>query len=470
MKYAIFSHHNYFLPLVQKLKAPYIWADMDYESCEDEPVKHNQLNDFKEQCRLLQGKGVITRHPAQQVVDKLLSVPASKDVTVIFDFNHGTKYGEALKKHGYHGVFALNWAYDLERKRETASKMVAKLYKDVSVPREMKFGTGSADRMIQFMEQNSDSVWVVKPNSEGMWVFCPRSEEPPIALDENVRHINAHKAEINAIPFILQEKIIGTEINIETGYHQGKPVYAAIDLENKFMETEELGHQSGCAFDLVKFVPLDCELRRMCNQPFDAFAKKTNFTGLMDMNAIISAKDGKPYFIEFCPNRFGYNALFTEIEAYGKGVDGYLKDFTTGAMAPDTGERYAASIKLFNRDYHEDFYKSMLDKEYEPVEVTVEPAKQATESEDGIWLWDIFKEKGKTFLANYSDDSAVVTASSDTPEGAIEKAKFKAERMIDFDGKYFRGDIDEYQRLYNPVYRYKYLRDRRLLEPNASSK
>jgi len=436
------------------MKSPFIWAGMT--DVEDEK-KTGLFQKEKEERRLLQGKGIITRHSADDVVKKLLSQKPSDDMTVIFDFNHGTKYGEPLKKHGYRGIFAQEWAYDLERKREKAGEMVKKYYKDVKVPRQVKFGTNSADKIKQFIEKDPLTVWVVKPNAEGMWVFCPKSEEGPIAMQENLNHIDANREAINAIPMVLQEKVIGTEINIETGYCDGKPVYCAIDLENKFMETEEMGHQSGCAFDLVKFVPLDCELRRMCNQPFDRLAEKLNFTGLMDMNAIISNADGKPYFIEFCPNRFGYDALMTEIECYGKGVDTYLKDLTQGTMNPPL-DRFAASVKVFNRDHHEDFISSIFDKEYEHVKF------QFQGDQDGVWLWDVWKDGNDYRLAHYCDDAAVVTASSDTAQGAIEKAKLKAERSLEFDGKYFRGDVDSYTRTYNPAYRYEYLRDRRLLE------
>lgn len=477
MKFVFFSHENYWLPIVSQFKAPYIWADMTKEDCEPKEagdktdiapkkVPDDEWGAFfcneKDKRRRLQYKGMVTKHDANEVMKRLLALPKDKvkEYKVIFDFNHGVKFGEKLMDAGFEGIFAQQWAYDLERKREEAGRLVQKYYKEVGVPTQVKFGPGSADKMIQFIEKNNDKVWVVKPNGEDMWVFCPKSEEAPIAMEEDIGHIEANKEAINAIPMILQEKVIGTEINIETFYFEGEPLYAAVDLENKFMHPEEYGHQSGCAFDLVFFVPLDCKLRKMCNAPFDRLAKKLNFTGLMDMNAIIASRDGRPYFIEFCPNRFGYNATFTEIEAYGKGPEQYVKDLVTGNFKPDF-KRLGASVKLFNEDWSDDFYDSIFKPDYENnlIRINDEP--------DGLWMWDVFKDKGKLRMANYSDEVMVVTGSSDTPEGAIEKAKLKAERLIDFDGKYFRSDIDEYDRLHNPVYRYKYLRDRKLLEPEV---
>lgn len=474
MKFVIFSHENYWLPIVKDFKAQVIWADMTKEETEpkeaeektsDVPkrVPDEQWSAFfaneLEKRRQLQYRGMITKYPAEEVIERLLSIPKDKrgEYKIIFDFNHGVKFGEELMRAGYSGVFAQQWAYDLERKRDKASELVAKHYKEVGRPIQQKFGTGSADKMIQFMEKQSDKVWVVKPNGIGLWVFCPQSEEPPIALEECRGHIEANKEAVNAIPMILEERIIGTEINIETFYFEGKPLYSAVDLENKFMHTEEVGHQSGCAFDLVFFVPLDCELRRMCNEPFDKLARKLNFTGLMDMNAIIAHRDGKPYFIEFCPNRFGYNATMTEIEAYGKGAEQYVTDLITGKFKPDY-TKFGASIKLFNEDWREDFYDSIFNPDYEGNKVRI------THKDKGLWMWDVYKDGSDLKMANYSNEVMVTTAASDTPEGAIEKAKLKAERLVDFDGKYFRGDVDEYDRSYNPVYRYKYLRDRKLLE------
>lgn len=456
MKFIIFSSDNNFLPVVQKLKTSFLWADMTPDEVEEDPSKGKFVKEVEKQ-RLLDGKGFITRHKAQEVVDKLLAMPKTKrqEVTVIFDFNHGQKFGEILKKAGFHGIFAQDWAYDLERKRDEAGKMVKKYYKEIMVPQQVKFGTGSADKILEFLEKQQDKVWVVKPDGEGLWVFPPKSNDPFAAFQETKRFLTDKKNDLNSVPVMLQEKIIGTEINIETAYYRGKPVYAAIDLENKYTDPEERGKQSGCAYDLVTFVPLDCELRRLCNEPFDAIALQMKFTGLMDMNAIISTKDGKPYFIEFCPNRFGYNALFTEIEAYGKGTDTYLKDLTQGTFNPPMG-RFACSIKLFDRDHKEHFYDSIFKEDYDYPTVTVEDP-------EGVWLYHVWKDSKTTRLSHYCDDAVVVTASSDTPQGAIHKAKLKAERAVDFDGKYFRSDVDEFDQPWNPVYRYNFLRDRNLL-------
>lgn len=473
--FVIFSHEGYFMSIAMKMKAPVIWADMTKE--ETEPDEAKELSDKvpskvpsngwgpffdyqREQRRKLTGKGIITRFPAKEVLKKLLAMPdwKRKEFTVIFDFNHGTKYGEKLKAAGFRGIFAQDWAYDLERKREKASEMVAKLYRGVGIPKQVKFGANSADKMIQFIEQNEESVWVVKPNGQGMWVFCPASEDGPIAAEESINHIKANVADINAIPMILQEKIIGVEINIETAYSSGSPLYAMVDLENKFTHPEELGHQSGCAFDLVFPVPLDCKLRVLCNQPFDALAKKIDFTGFMDMNAIISNKDGKPYFIEFCPNRFGYNAFFTELELSGKTPDEFLLGLVSGKLTlPDSV--FGASVKLFNEDHHQDFMSSVFNPEYKNVEVQLSNPDLTS-----VWFFDVYREKGKYRLAHYSEEAIVVTAHSDTAHGAIEKAKMKAVRDISFDGKYARSDIDEYDRLYNPVCRYQFLKDHKLLE------
>ncbi len=474
-KFVIFSRENYFLPVAMRLESPCIWADMSQEDTEPDEAKEMSPDIPKkapeadwepffawqsDQRRLKAGEGIITRYEASEVVKRLLRMEdkEKRDVIVIFDFNHGVKFGEKLLKAGFKGIFAQGWAYDLERKRDKAAEMVKRHYKDVRVPRNIKFGTGSSDKMIQFMEKEKDSVWVVKPNGQGMWVFAPSSDDPPVALEQCTQHIAANKSQIDGCPMVLQEKIIGTEINIETGYYCGDPMFSVVDLENKFMHPEECGHQSGCAFDLVFPVPLDCKLRMMCNQPFDAMAKKLKFTGLMDMNAIISNKDGYPYFIEFCPNRFGYNALFTEMEAYGKGAEQYLVDFVEGKIKWPKGV-FGASIKLFQEDWEEDKMKSIFNPDHEDVEV------QVTADMDHLWMFDSYKKGGKYYLAGYSPEPIVATAASDTPQGAIEKAKFIADRSISYDGKYYRGDNDEHDRLYSPVYRYSVLRDRRLLEP-----
>lgn len=475
-RFVIYSNNNYFIPLVSKFTSPYIWADMTGH--DTEPDESDELNmemspptrvpDKKwstffeveiEKRRQLEGQGILkNRYPAKEVTEKLLALPDSqkKNYIVVFDFNHGVDFGEKLLKAGFKGIFAQKWAFDLERKREKAGELVKKYYKNVKVPRQIKFGTNSSDKMVDFIEKNNTTVWVVKPNGEGIGVYCPNSDDGPIASEQAIDFIVTNKNEINKIPMILQEKVIGVEINIETAYSNGKPITAIVDLENKFLHTEETGHQCGCAFDLVFGVDLNCKLRKLCNEPFDKLAKKLNFTGCMDMNAIISYKDGAPYFLEFCPNRFGYNALYTEIELSGLAPDKFLEQFVNGKLKYPEG--FASSIRLFNEDHSEDFYRSIFDPNFEEVEVQIKRGL------DSVWVGDIHKVGSKYYLGHKEAETVVVTAKSDTPQGAIEKAKFKAERDIDFDGKYFRTDSDNYHHHHNPVFRYEFIRDHHLLE------
>lgn len=444
-------------PLLEEKGHKVIYAVMTDKEAEGEEDT-SPIAKLKRERQQHLGDGIIKKYPAKKVTELLLEKEVREDVYILFDFNHGYQYGEALKKKGYKGFFAERWAFELEREREKSVAFVKKYYPQVRIPESIPI---KGKDIPKFLQKNRDRIWCVKPNSEDVSTFVPFSEEPALAIEEIMAFYEDNQEALSKIDVVMQEKIIGTEVNVETVYYEGKPVACVVDLENKYLQEGERGEQTGCSFDLVFYIPLEAPIRKMLNEPFDAIAKKMKLTGIMDMNVIFSHATGEPYFLEFCPNRWGFNAIFTEWAIWGdENVDEYLTQWLDGKLFinPEKEEVFGASIRLFNLNYDKMLLKYVLERE------SFQFPSYIVREWEGVWLWDVFMDGGELKMCLADFNSAIVTAVSDTAEGALAKAKKKANRKIDFPGKYFRDDVDEFDRPYNPAWRYYFLKDKKLLE------
>jgi phosphoribosylamine-glycine ligase len=427
---------------------------MTKKEAEGEAPK-SKMEKLQEKFRKEIGEGMIEKVPAEELTPKLLE-RTLKDTYIIFDFNHGWQYGEKLKAAGYKGIFAEKWAFTFERERETAQLFVKKHYPNVRLPEQYKV---NYDKMLYILKERNDKIWVLKFDTEDLPTFVPQFEEPALAIEETMQFIDKYVDGIKKTSILMQEKIIGSEVVVETIYSNGKPLYSNCDWENKPLFPNEKGEQTGCVYDLVKFIPLNAPIRQTLNQPFDKIAQKQKLTTIMDMAVIISHKDGLPYFLEFCPGRFGYNALFNELEIVGVDrIDEFLISICEGEPIDINEEKFAASLRLFNLNYYQHLLEELLDEGKEHY-LTLEQI-----IEGNTWLWAVKKMKDGYYLALSDYNVAIITAQSDTPEGAVKKAMRAAERNINFDGKYFRSDFDEFDLPYNPVWRYYFCQEKKLLQ------
>jgi len=454
--FIIYTQLHHLLPLAERFEAKghkVIYAVLTDEEAEGK-ADTSPFGRLKAERHQHLGEGIITAFPAREITQKLLE-RKFKDTYIVFDFNYGWQYAEPLMEAGYRGFFSTRWAFELERNREASVNLVRKHYPYVRIP---ETHTIPGKAIANFLQSYRNKIWVIKPNSEDISTFVPQSEEPALAFEEAQVYLQENQDELNKTTVIMQEKIIGTEVVCETGYYNGKPVWASIDCENKYLLPEEKGEQTGCAFDLVRFIPIDSPLREMLNGGFDKLAREMKLTGIMDIDVIFSHQDGQPYFLEFCPQRFGYNSIFTEWTIWGEDdIDEFLLAWFNGDLLIDGYSLFGASIRLFNLNYHRNLLKYLLDKDFEFP-------KFILRSNKGIWLWDVFKEDDeyKLCLADYN--TAIVSAVSDTAEGALSKAKRKARFDIDFEGKYYRSDVDDFSMPYNPAWRYEFLVEKHLAE------
>jgi hypothetical protein len=134
------------------------------------------------------------------------------------------------------------------------------------------------------------------------------------------------------------------------------------------------------------------------------------------------------YFGEFCPNRPGYNASFTEFAQTGSVHEFFEK--VSAQKNPFTMGTVATSIRIFN--FHRDAKQQTLGG------LTID---YAPEVEKDIWLWDARKKGKKMVNVGYGDIIAVITGSGNSVEEAVNRM-YKNLGKFSFLGAYYRPKAD----------------------------
>jgi len=373
----------------------------------------------------------------------------------IFDFNYGWVYADKLRRAGVEGILSPPWAYELEHNRAKAADFVKQHYPDLYLPEEKDFPKNSADRILQFLHEDED-YWVIKPDSNELSVFVPWGSRD-VYLAEAEQYIDECKDELKHTAVQLQRMIHGYEVTAETWYRRGLPVLANVDIELKNQFPGDLPPQTGCAADLIFTIPLDCELRRLLNKPFDRMARQAAFTGIMDANVIFEERTGKPYFLEFCPARFGYNCLYTFLDKLRGGIGEFFEQIIQGGSF-SVPPQFGASVRIFDTAHYGNLLHRLEEDEISFRKVTIGASK--------AWLWDMMLRDGQLWLVGANPNSAIVTASADSAETALSRVKDLA-RYVRFEGAYWRYDVDATEGLYSILNRLEYVVKRNLLSAHV---
>jgi len=422
-------------------------AIMDEKKAEPEapPWSYEPSIVLRRKLQQLVGTGLVEKVSADKI-------KPSKDTLVIFDFNYGAKYGAKITSLGVKGIITPLWAYELEHDRAKAADFVRKNYPQLSLPEEEDFPENSARAVLEFI-QSSEDFWVIKPNSNELSVFLPSgNRETYLAMAEH--YISDNEQALNDCSIQLQRKIYGYEAVCETWYREGEPILCNVDLELKNQYAGNLPPQTGCAADLVFTIPLDSEFRRIVNKPFDKFAEEQNFTGVMDANVIFEDKTGKPYFLEFCPARFGYNCLYAFLDKLKGNIGDFFSWAILGQPEFHIPNEFGASVRIFDAAHYGNLLHRLEEGKISFRELFLgEPSS--------VWLWDAMKDNGRLKVVGANPNTAIVTASAPSAEAALSRVKDLA-KLVEFEGAYFRYDIDDREGTYSILNRLDYLLERDL--------
>jgi hypothetical protein len=145
---------------------------------------------------------------------------------------------------------------------------------------------------------------------------------------------------------------------------------------------------------------------------------------------LMSKKDGKIFFGEFCSNRPGYNSFFTEL-SQAKSVGDFFDACVAKVPALKPGT-VSASLRLFNMNRDED-----TEQISEGITVDYKP-----EIEKDLWLWDVKRgPRGRLQTVGTDWNLAIITGTGKSINEAVGKL-YKNVDGFSFVGSYYRSEDD----------------------------
>ncbi len=380
-------------------------------------------------------KGLAKCFPLKTLMEKRAKL---KDWFWIWDSNHNWKENEILRKEGFKVFGGSKFCYDLENDRELGVKFAESTGLETPETKQFK----SAQDGIKFLESREDEAFVFKANGQDdcSLTYVPINIDP-IKANEELRHtISA----LNVNDFILQKKVMGTEVNVEMFVMNGEPVFAQANLESKKPMDADEGDATGCAFDVCWSVPLDSKLAQMTVMKFAPKLKEMKYTGFADANVIID--DDKAWFLEFC-YRFGYNShpnFFynlskdTALQFAANMIDGAFK-------ADSVKDGFGASITVF----------SHKPKKGLPIYIP-------EGFNDKVYMIDGYKEGENLVMSGGCQEICIVCARHFTIPTALEKALDYCNQLV-IKGMFKRHDAHKTDYPSSPQRRYEALVSRKLI-------
>lgn len=446
MKYAVFTYSGEGIPVALKLKAE--GNDVYLGMIEDNKATatRKELKQFKpedkkeKERRLKTADGLIRKQSADSLMKFL---KGKKDFFVFYDMNLCFRYAEALSKYNFLGNHPTEQDRIFETDRNAAKEFVKKNYPGIEVASVQEF---KKVKDAQEFLKDTDKLWVLKGLDDDAKTVVPNNDDPKLASQQILEALTNGQKLYEKQGFILEQKIANViEVTPQKVWYDGVPVYTDIDLENKRINSAETGIMTGCAQDLVFETPMDAKINKLAfPKAVDDLAKKHKGIFIWDLSILFDPKSGKPYMGEFCPNRFGYNALYTEITLNGNAT-GYFNKIINKKSPLRQG--FASSVRIFNRVADSDipgFARKDMKIIYKDLK--------------NIWLMDVYK-KDDLFTAGYSKDLCVATGLGKTIEESATDAYKNAEQISNDDFEK-RPLFDYLSKDYNSsiINRYNYLK------------
>jgi hypothetical protein len=436
MKFIFFTFDGLSLPIAQKLQE----EGQEVLVCQIANANRVKIKETPEQKekRLQIGNGLVRKKDADLALEVLLKMPESqrKEYFVINDFNNQYYYGEKLIAAGYQGFLARKEDAEFEQDRFKAKEFVKKNYPYLNIPETHEFKTIKDG--IDFLKKERD-FYVLKGNYEESLTVVPQAKNIDDATEELVDILQRDKSVYEKQGFILERKIRnGVEFIPEAVFYNGVLLGIIVDIENKYLGSGNTGFQTGCAIDTNFFVSLDHPAYEMFLKPLEKFAQNRKGLFVGDANVIWDIERQKFYFLEFCQNRWGYSAIFSELSLFDK-VSDYFEKITSSLPLYSWQKNQpiiAASVRIFN----------LLTNPYNNKIAANLKAK--IKNPKFVWLWD-FKKEGKDIVnVGHHADIAVITGRGYNLYEAVEDCYENLENNFYFPEMYYRPKEDFFNENY----------------------
>lgn len=367
--------------------------------------------------RLSQYEGMMKKVPAREMVDLLKKVEDKDNYFIFCDQNNLFEYAEELLEAGFtKGLFPTKEDFEFEKGREEAMKFVEEYYPEVKIIPHQKIATVEEAKAIV---TESEVPLVIQSEGDHVSTICPVDDveqnktEILSALDKYAK--DYAKGEI-----LLKEKLVKPiEITPQIVFWNGEPVFTDLDLETKNIgDGENNGNQVGCGSNLIIRTEFTDRINEIAFPPIVyEMAKKRKGIFVWDISLYIT--DDGIYFGEFCSNRFGYDALMTEMTMAG-GASRYFTAIMNGQNP--LKKHFGGAVRVFN-----------LNKAKE-TEITVG-------NHPNTWLYESKKEDEKLVSVGDCWDLGVITAAADSIEKTVDEV-YNNLNSLSFKEKYTRTKAD----------------------------
>ena len=457
MKYVIFTHTGEGLAIAEKLQREHQSVTVAMIQNRKDTMLPDEMESFSDEEpdekkeRMALYDGVFKKYPAEKVVAMLKKVKDKSEYFLFFDFNHAFKYADQLKGMGFNGNFPTAEDRKCEVDRDYAKDIVNENYPDVRVAEKREFKSVD-DFMNEIDDMFENSLWVLKPFSDEAKTKVPDSTDPESAKEEIVSAIEENREGYEKEGFELERYIPNAiEVTPQRIYYNGKPIYTSVDIETKRLGSAK-GPMNGCASDLVFPVDSGSRIARIAFPKYvDELAKQHEGMFVWDISLLIDPRDGTIYMGEFCPNRVGYNAFYTELSLLPF-VSDFFEDIVAGKNPMNGAKAFGASVRLF----------FVREKGIKPdVRIGVDE-----ERSDNLWLIDAKVEKdGTTSTVGFIWDVGVATGSGFSPEEAIYNCYYNADGLVFENRAYGRSKADflSFEEPDSILMRYNYLKENKFI-------
>jgi hypothetical protein len=169
---------------------------------------------------------------------------------------------------------------------------------------------------------------------------------------------------------------------------------------------------TGCALDAVVWQELDSQLYETFLKPLAGTMLRRNEVTIWDISILYSPSKEKYYAGEFCGNRFGYNAIFTEICTF-ESATSWL-EFILGEERDR--DPVGVSLRVFNTDKKAKLFIG-------------DPADR------NVWCFDLKAEDDKLRTTGMDKNAYALTESADNIFSAIDEL-YELEGKVEFDPGY----------------------------------
>jgi len=445
-KYAFISIDGHSLPLAYHLQQERaeVWVGQvsDWRRID---AKHDEDREAKRR-RLALYDGLLEKMDAEVLVRQLLRERDKDQWRVIVDFNFLHPYSDVLRRAGFKGLLPHEEDEELEKDRRKAKQTVEQRYDMLTVGDYQEFKKVKDGEAL--LKRKSDQLFVLKGFNEQAKTIVPKSDDPGVNHAMILDALHRWQREYESDGFLLEEKVSDLiEFTPSAESFDGELLGVNIDIEHKLMGSRN-GQQVGCGIDLVVWQDLNSKVYECFLEPLSDLMLRENELTIWDASVLYSPSKQKFFFGEYCSDRWGFNAIFSELATIGSTTAYLDRLFSLSPLVDEDTQPIGASVRVFNLRSDEQAAGQKASGELIIADI----------ADPDIWGWDVMRKDNQLYTVGYDKNTLVVTGAGESVKQAVAQTYRNLSR-VQFDSGFSLQENDFFDRDFpaNVVRRYEAL-------------